>query len=571
MRFDWSDALNVTITARVEPDAVSGCSALLAQSVDDAVVKMLTAARVTLNVRYALAFEGREAPPRTLAAPEPSAGGWVRRGLASMDTAHDLRITLADGGASLRLASTPGPGAAQNSPELTLTLSAEGSVLALLPEDLRHPITQMRQLRIRWNLDHESGQVFVNDQLIQRIAPTARPPGPTVVTAAECGAAVTGQAQSLYFVEAGDGGEALNPDQMHAVFHALDEASAGAGALVSVFVHGWQHSAAPGDSYVCRYSELISAVEAMENYAAQASGRPPRRVLGVYVGWPGKLYPDSIANSMTTFWNRLQTADRLGAERALLRQVIQGLAQRMTATSREQRADRRSALIIAGHSMGGRAVFDAFRDELLESPDSAQDTPKAGIVLLVNPAFSAELYRKIHEQELKCRPIGVPLLSFSSEVDGVTRKVYPVGQTVTFPYASPRAAPFLEHIYTAANFPDFVTHHLGMTLLRGDPPRPDGEQTILRGFQRAPAGSNELYSDNPVTVYYQPRSGYPRADDAWYRMQLDSVRSKQTDCPAGGSKVIEVDQRIIPDHGTIFTPPFMEYVVRALNRSALGP
>jgi hypothetical protein len=52
-------------------------------------------------------------------------------------------------------------------------------------------------------------------------------------------------------------------------------------------------------------------------------------------------------------------------------------------------------------------------------------------------------------------------------------------------------------------------------------------------------------------------------------MRLEHSRTIQPHCPQGGSKVIEVDRRILPDHGTIFTPPFMEYVVRALNRSVL--
>jgi hypothetical protein len=112
---------------------------------------------------------------------------------------------------------------------------------------------------------------------IQRTAPTPRPPGRTVLTAAECGNAVASSAQSLYFVEAGDGGGAVNTAQAQAVFRALDEASAGTGALVSVFVHGWQHSAAPGDSYVCDYAKLIHAVETMETQAARASGRPAGR------------------------------------------------------------------------------------------------------------------------------------------------------------------------------------------------------------------------------------------------------------------------------------------------------
>ena len=69
----------------------------------------------------------------------------------------------------------------------------------------------------------------------------------------------------------------------------------------------------------------------------------------------------------------------------------------------------------------------------------------------------------------------------------------------------------------------------------------------------------------PHEEHLDPRSGHPRTEDAWYRMQLDSVGSKPGNCPASGSKVIQVDTRILPDHGTIFTPPFMEYVVRTIG------
>lgn len=45
---------------------------------------------------------------------------------------------------------------------------------------------------------------------------------------------------------------------------------------------------------------------------------------------------------------------------------------------------------------------------------------------------------------------------------------------------------------------------------------------------------------------------------------------EQPSCGAtAGTKVIGVDPRILPDHGRIFTPPFVEYHVRVLNRLAL--
>jgi hypothetical protein len=54
-------------------------------------------------------------------------------------------------------------------------------------------------------------------------------------------------------------------------------------------------------------------------------------------------------------------------------------------------------------------------------------------------------------------------------------------------------------------------------------------------------------------------------------MRLVDAGSPAPSCGtiAGMSKVIGVDPRILPDHGRIFTPPFVEYIVRVLNRLAL--
>lgn len=563
---DWNDAFVAKLSARIPPDAVAACSALLPPSPDEAAARQLVAQTLDIDVRYGIPYAQRDRLFKPAQAGEVSTGGGVRRALSSMDTRHDLRVGLSGGQLSLQFSSAPSAVSAQGSPELTLAIGADGSVLKLLPEPLKSTITPTQPLRIRWPLDHDNGRVLVNDRVVERVIATPRPAGPTRL-AAEC-QGLPAAAPPLYFVEAGDRGEATNPEQARALFRDVEAANAASGAIVSVFVHGWQHSAAAGDSYACDYAKLISAVDTMEQQAARASARPARQVIGVYVGWPGRMYPGEIAN-VTTFWNRLQAADRLGAEGALLREVMTGLSQRVAARTGDPRADRRNVFVVTGHSMGGRAVFNAVRDGL--NPAVATVAAKPDLILLVNPAFSAELYRAIHDQERQCHPIGVPLLSFSSEADGVTRQVYPAGQAVTFDATAARHAPFPEHVYTAANFGEFVTHRLRMTVLRDKAPNPLGEQTVLRGFQRVPEGdADELYSDDPVTVFRQPESGRPTRADAWYRMALTRVGPPPDACPNGASRVVEVDARILPDHGTIFTPAFMEYVVRALNRSTAG-
>jgi hypothetical protein len=358
----------------------------------------------------------------------------------------------------------------------------------------------------------------------------------------------------LFFVEANDEGQA-NEDQLNAVFETV-EARGDAGVIVAVLVHGWQHSAKPGDSYVCRFAALIRSVEQMEE--TRAAGRARRDVVGVYVGWPGALYPEDLANGATTFWNRLEVADRLGADGAVLPRLIRGLGERLPG-SRNGGADRSSALVVAGHSLGGRAVFAAVRSDVVDGADSR----RPDLVLLMNPAFSADIYAEGHAR--RCAP-GVPLLSFSSRTDGVTRRVYPAGQTLTYPYEADAAPAFIEHIYTAANYESYLTHRLRLEPVAGMPPEPEDEQTILRGPQRVPlAKRSELYDDTIVNVYAPPQGA---SDAVWYTMRLERADAA-ADC-APEAKVIEVDPRILPNHSDIFTPSFMEYAVRALNKS-LGP
>ncbi|HSI47057.1 MAG TPA: hypothetical protein VLA61_02170 [Ideonella sp.] len=558
LRLDWDDSLRVSLAGQPAPDAVAACAASLPPGGLSVLAQTLGDLKLSATAEYGLPFSKADS----------LAGLSVQKVLSTVATAQELHLASSSGTGQLSLKTRPAADAAQASPELTLTAGVEGALRALLPEDLGALMAPGHPLQVRWNLGHESG-VMVNGQAIVRKAAQVRPAG-LVTLGDECSTPVPEAGRSLFFVQANDRGEALAPPQTQAVQDAVDQANAGAGALVALFVHGWQHSADKADSYVCDYADLISGIRAMEQAAARASGRAPRQVIGVFFGWPGAPYDSAVANVVTTFWDRLQAADRLGGAQAVLPQLMAGLAHRVSSAPRDPRADRRSAFVVAGHSMGARAVFSAIRGGLLQASDAAPAAPRPDLVLLINPAFSAELYRAVHDEQAQCKPAAMPVLLFSSETDGVTREVYPAGQAMSYAPDAPQTAPFLEHIYTAANFPAFVTHRLRMEVLQGEAPKAQGPQTILRGFQRAPARSDELYADNPVTVFRQPSSGYPALTDAWYRMRLEPVDDSASICPAGGSKVIEVDQRIVPDHGTIFTPPFMEYVVRALNHGTAG-
>lgn len=217
--------------------------------------------------------------------------------------------------------------------------------------------------------------------------------------------------------------------------------------------------------------------------------------------------------------------------------------------------------------MGARAVYHSLSEPLASRSGSGGYV--ADLAVLINPALSASVFRQVHHSRSSCDSDLMPLFLFSSEHDVVTRAMFPAGQTVAYPVGRSTSPPFLEHVYTAANFPEFVTHRLDMIVVNGtEPPDPDGEHSITRGFRRIPQASarTEFYNYETVNVYRQPAHGFPTADDVWYSMVLEE-QVPRTCGSNDATMVIEVDHRILPNHGMIFTPPFLEYLIRLVNHS----
>jgi len=540
-------AEKVNAVSALDANAAAACGKLL--SADPAVAELLNGSSFELGVEYAAV--SAVASARGSDSPERTAGSFVRSVLESANIELNLALHARQRDTSIGFSTAPASAGA-GSPQLTLSVRDNGLLANVA--DVGTYLGTSGQLEVSWNLDHEPAAVVLNGASLERAPQRYRGAGRTDLAADGC---ASGSPASLFFVEADDEGKA-NDDQLNAVFEAV-EAGAARGVIVAVFVHGWQHSAKPADPNVCEFAALIGSVEQMEGLKPLAQRRA---VLGVYVGWPGALYPEEVANAVSTFWNRLDVADRLGGEGAVLPRLMSGIVERLPANANAG-AGRSSAFVVAGHSLGGRAVFAAVRGDIVDDTDAPR---KPDLVLLLNPAFSADIYAQVNAR--RCTP-GVPLLSFSSRTDGVTRQVYPAGRSLTYPFANESAPPFIEYIYTAANYESYVTHTLRIEPAAGmpAPPKPGDEQTILRGPQRVPLAVRlqQLYDDEDVKVYGAPGRA---PDEVWYTMHLEPVGAS-ADCTPE-ARVIEVDPLIVPSHGEIFSPSFMEYLVRALNKS-LGP
>lgn len=372
---------------------------------------------------------------------------------------------------------------------------------------------------------------------------------------------------SLSFIEFDDQGYFWDAQQLTQLSDHVREAGKARGVLLIAFVHGWNHSAGVGDSNIACFEEVLKAVARMESANNRGAARA---VVGVFVGWRGRVFNNDRVNSAVSFWNRLAVADRIGTRGDLAR-LLQVL--------RQLRSDVQgrfaSALTITAHSMGARATFFAVRaqiaQDLMEARTNSRAlTRMANMIMLVNPAFSAADYRVVHllAQDLSAmKPSGREpvMVLMSSEADDVTRVLYPLGVRVTgwLQESKPEDRQLLWE--TAANHAPYVTHRL--VLREGSPtsyaqpqscgcPTARADQfTIARGRQRAER-REALFQYKDIRV--GAADGSPP-----FHMQLTPA-STATPAPV---MVVQADRQIIRHHGDMFNPLLVEFSTRITNAS----
>lgn len=287
---------------------------------------------------------------------------------------------------------------------------------------------------------------------------------------------------SLGTIEFDDEGLYFSDKQRLAVNQMIQKESdeSTEGVILVVFIHGWKHNATVCDSNVACFRSVLQFLGQRE-----AAAKTPRRVIGIYLGWRGLTYCNQVSEQFTIL-NRKLAGENLGANQA--RRIINDLL--TLYNNRIKPGHAHSRFVAVGHSLGGGVLFSAvgpmyrqaLKDAMDENPDDKKLKPIRGfkdtnnnlvefpdLVVLANPAFEAELYRRTPEDLGRLRKDGrsfsedqLPLmLSISSTGDTGTRIFFPIGQTIKAIF-SPSAwihgpSYLLRNIITAANYGPYVT------------------------------------------------------------------------------------------------------------------
>lgn len=217
-----------------------------------------------------------------------------------------------------------------------------------------------------------------------------------------------------HVIQLDDEGAFLQAAHAHRVLESVSQCVAAGNTIVSVFVHGWHHNAAPGDASAVRFLKQLSEARAVlreEGHVRarqQLTGSGDARVIGIYVGWRGKSLPMPL--DYLTFWGRKAAAERVGSgELAKFMLGLQAIHAQSERRRRIAGGGPFMGLVSVGQDLGGqvlfhatRAVFEKQLKAAVAKPSQARSQARAelagfgDLVVLLDPALEALHYELIH-------------------------------------------------------------------------------------------------------------------------------------------------------------------------------
>ncbi len=245
-----------------------------------------------------------------------------------------------------------------------------------------------------------------------------------------------GSSYLLGFVEFDDQGQLWDRQQMWTVINALEDETYSKDLLIVVFVHGWKHSAEPGDGNIETFRKVLAKLSATEAQLSRETGAPARQVVGIYLGWRGGSVTVPVIDNLT-FWDRKNTAGKVGHG------GVTEVLNRLELIKRDKGnilPGNNTRLVVVGHSFGGAVVNSAVA-QILESgfvhtigPTGTQgDVAGFGdLVVMINPAFEALLFAPLSDMSTErgyYSESQLPAVAvLTSKADYATRYAFPAGR-----------------------------------------------------------------------------------------------------------------------------------------------
>jgi hypothetical protein len=261
----------------------------------------------------------------------------------------------------------------------------------------------------------------------------------------------------------------------------MQELAVPAPTTVALYVHGWKHDSADDDPDRLQFEKFVNALAA--NGAGSFTDGPPRRVVGVYVGWPAATLKVPILENLT-YWGRQKAADRISQAAIVAKLIASIRSVRQRWGKFASNSTGHDLFVFVGHSFGARILLTATSQlQLQEIQTSHPGTvttergllasdPHVGpmpsepylcikgvgdLTILLNPAVEAYTYtafNAVRRDDHSFSPGQQPVMvTIASEADRATRIAFPLGQLAGLNWHKMEVA-------TIGNYPPFWTHVL---------------------------------------------------------------------------------------------------------------
>jgi hypothetical protein len=391
---------------------------------------------------------------------------------------------------------------------------------------------------------------------------------------------------SFAFVEFKNNGDYWDKRQLDEGLHAIDDADRRSGhrAVVITFIHGWKNNARQDNNNVLDFRRQLNRIAA----DACKDDLEHCGVVGVYLAWSGDVVSRYANTTRTlTYFNRRDTAIRV---------AVDPIAEAVLKVMKQVKSGAEGNLsVVVGHSFGGLVLEYAITKQLRIIGDelhaelgngTTRDALQlkslnefADLVVLINQAAPAAdavttliQYRSDLEkvnllrpprksscdagETQDCKDLTRPLiLSVSSVTDLATKAVLPVAETIARPPNGPPSPP-------QAMLPPGLTPKKVLTTAAAHTPQLFSHQIVqCVNNDCAPCLKLDRYYI-PVAITlpaYAPSNSTGSDEKLKYCVARDFNAWNRTPY-----WIFEIPTAIVPDHGTIFTDRFTDFLTSFL-------
>lgn len=353
---------------------------------------------------------------------------------------------------------------------------------------------------------------------------------------------------SLSFVEIDDQGHFQSRSQLNDVLKYVKEK--GDNQDIVLFIHGWHHNASYSDdsksSNVTDFRKLLESL-------SRRNGT--RKITGIYVGWRGESVEIPGVNALT-FWERKNVSIEVGNGAFI--ELVYRLAEIRKETSK-------SKFIAIGHSFGGSVLFSAMKNEIYKDIlVSNGDIGELDTYILVNPAIESTPFsplRDIIEEISYANKSSYSIMAspklavFMSESDWATKYTFPAGRIISSSFENQNT---LKRVDRNGDIREYSQYWMDMQALGHYKPFVTHElKQIL-----------PLPLDNGCEPSIQKWSDKIKSrDEGWvvdFESSAVSLRHLSNSPAFSPVWVVDVDNKIIPNHNGIFGNQFSCFVEEIL-------